>query len=84
MTTKTWKFTVSGRGAFPLDMLRYDQATVVDGTLDEIGASFENRNEAAQWMRRYTVNLRSYSYSGPTTARWNSFGWLVTDIEKER
>lgn len=67
---KNWcKFTVEGRGYFPLDMLRYDAcypATSEDAT-----------NLAAKDFRK--VTLISTIIAEPTAGRWQSFGWQVTD-----
>ena len=64
--TVTW-FTVVGRGEFPLDMLRYDQAwPVADGSF------------ASHTGRRF-VRMGCVQRGGPTIARWASFGWTVVD-----
>jgi hypothetical protein len=58
---------VSGRGQFPVDMLRYDQCVVIQpGSTDGLE------------MRK--VRLWRFSPQGkPATAsRWSSFGWTVT------
>lgn len=81
---KSVEFTVSGGGDFPLDMLRFDRAYPVDGTSaanierprDELGAPLQYAGS------QRTVRLRTEhaTYSAPTTARWASFGWVVTEI----
>lgn len=61
-------FTVAGRGAFPLDMLRYDccwpmtgdDVTNLDGTIE-----------------RREITLVSATPNSPTRGRWSSFGWPV-------
>lgn len=66
-----YKFTVSGRGTFPFDMLRYDccyphspqDVTKLDG----------------RGLRE--VTLIAAKPVGPTNRRWNSFGWDVVSEE---
>lgn len=62
-------FTVRGRGEFPWDMLRSDEAfpvTYEDGW--RMAHCRENHRE---------VSLRTHRRGGPTEARWASFGWTV-------
>ena len=66
------RFKVTGRGNFPLDMLRYDECYPV----------FESdiplmRGNATTPTR--TVALWTNKKVGPTEARWESFGWSVRD-----
>jgi hypothetical protein len=63
-------FTVSGRGAFPLDMLRYDSCW--PNSEADTSAIDEPRE-------RRKVTLRTYSNYSPTIDRWESFGWRVDD-----
>jgi hypothetical protein len=60
------KFKVSGRGPFPFDMLRYDEAWPVE-TMDALKLAAFDRREITLLANRE-----------PTVARWESFGWLVT------
>lgn len=67
---KLWEFTVTGRGQFAVDMLRYDQcwpATESDSSRLDDGPrpSRETRTVVMRGMRR------------PTIDRWKSFGWAV-------
>ena len=62
-------------------MLRYDSAVPRDGAAVEVIARSPDRVGP---RTTDTVRLRSYNPAGPTIGRWNSFGWLVLDIEKER
>jgi hypothetical protein len=64
------KFTVSGRGLFPLDMLRYDCC---------YPASPQDVNSMDGRARR-EVTLVAANPVAPTTGRWASFGW---DVIKE-
>lgn len=59
------RYRVSGRGPFPFDMLRYDQAWP-ENTLDAHRmAAMDRRTLLMQSDRR------------PTVERWASFGWTV-------
>jgi hypothetical protein len=68
---KSWKFTVEGGSAFPMDMLRYDACYPTDG--DSVSAMQEILG-----VRK--VTLRSH-IQPPTDGRWRSFGWYVRDTE---
>jgi hypothetical protein len=66
--------TVTGMTPFPIDMLRYDAcwpASSVDS--GKIDASIKRAN-AEPLEISLTV---AAGYSGPTVARWASFGWSV-------
>ena len=65
---KTIVFEVSGKGNFPLDMLRYDQCWPrspedVSRILDQV----------CNGTKKVSINLTSYSQ--PTVDRWKSFCW---------
>lgn len=63
---KMHRYTMTGSGEFPLDMLRYDRAfpdTQADVKILEAGRA----------PRRVTL----VSYRWPTTERWRSFGWSL-------
>jgi len=68
------EFKVEGCGRFPLDMLRYDAAWPMRG---EDVARIESPPEK---LKRYSVALLTAVNCTPTTARWNSFGWRVTEV----
>lgn len=67
-----------GSGQFPLDMLRYDccfpasqnDVATISKTLHRPG------NELHTVTLRY---VREYKPNGPTDARWESFGWHVSN-----
>lgn len=70
-------FTVTGRGRFPMDMLRYDHC-------------FPDSSEDAAKITRCLeapdaeeVSIKLISYFGhpnkPTVQRWRSFSWNVTN-----
>ena len=73
--TKLHQFTVEGTGAFPVDMLRYDQCWPTTEAHDThaVANSFNERNIGAPW--RITLT----GINPATVARWASFGWNVVD-----
>jgi hypothetical protein len=69
---KIYNYYVTGKGDFPLDMLRYDAcwpATTTDTLKMEFGTH-------ADGFRR-TRSVQVCSYREPTIDRWLSFGWSV-------
>jgi len=73
------RYTVTGKGIFPTDMLRHDCAFPADTTSGFMLLSRDPR----------TVTLRASVLAGNkdlavtraiTAARWASFGWSVSDI----
>lgn len=80
------EYTVTGRGRFPLDMLRYDASfpsksesvAAIEYSLAEPHGSdvgFEVR------LQRWTdQNKRDAVRLGITEGRWRSFGWYVSDV----
>jgi hypothetical protein len=75
------QFTVEGRGAFPVDMLRYDCCFP-----DDQGSAMRIQIGARQGDS-YSVKLSIFARTkavAPTTARWQSFGWRVTEIGTPR
>lgn len=71
-------YEVYGHGYFPVDMLRYDEASIEDDWEKETfrkgydGLSKEDREKMK--------NIRRVIMKGkhpPTIGRWNSFGWGV-------
>jgi hypothetical protein len=82
--TKTYIWSVNGRGAFPLDMLRFDAcypATSAD--VDAIQRSLDPLERREAGSKGFSVTLRS-QIAGAEEARWNSFGWRVSDKREER
>lgn len=63
-------YAVSGRGTFPEDMLRYDNAFILSPVLDNSEASVLGSRQPR------TFNIRGL---GCTPERWRSFGWTVHD-----
>lgn len=77
---KTYQFTVTGRGAFPLDMLRYDCCYPAH---PEDVAAMDYDNTTREGIRaQRTVKLRGLGM--PEMSRWNSFGWSVSDTKEVR
>lgn len=76
MPKKTeWVYEVTGRGDFPIDMLRYDRAfpaTEEDSYKIKYTFGTPSKNEP-------TIKLKS-NLRGPTTARWASFGWYAVEL----
>lgn len=62
-----YEYQVKGHGSFPIDMLRYDSAWPAKQEEIHLLDSMH--------LKSRIVTLRSYSE--PTPARWNSFGWSV-------
>lgn len=65
------RFTVRGAGEFPFDMLRYDMCWPA------------SPDDVAQMMStgRRTVTLHTPVTTSPTTGRWDSFLWQVTEVD---
>jgi len=91
MPTAVNTFTVSGRGPFPLDMLRYDSAWPVN-TVDAetIARSFDpvvtNSISDADMAdlthgKRWSIKLHTADRHAPTRARWDSFNVRVGEPE---
>ena len=59
-----FEYVVTGRGEFPLDMLRYDACWPAS-------SSDVAKMEAVREPRSIVMA----SYNAPTTGRWLSFGW---------
>lgn len=69
-------WTVTGAGAFPDDMLRYDQCSVIPSDVEVA----EGTTAAWGHLRDWSLPLRTVTCVGPrkpTGARWASFGWTV-------
>ena len=69
-------YTVTGRGQFPIDMLRYDCAWPLTG---DDAAHITESFGADVGIRRWTVTLESDMPrpAYPCIARWTSFGCQV-------
>lgn len=68
---KTYAYTVTGKGRFPIDMLRYDLAHPAHES-DSVSIAVSMAD--GPW-RDHVVNL--LGFKPPTPARWDSFGWTL-------
>lgn len=83
-------FEVTGRGPFPFDMLRHDCCWPASGLDVKVMTSrtFEPTCVGTvvremESRRSVTLQLADYGWgdlSGPTAARWASFGWTCEII----
>lgn len=62
-----YKYEVQGMGQFPDDMLRYDQAKII---------GIETNHDTKRKVYTILGNVT------PTTGRWNSFLWSVSNVKK--
>lgn len=69
---KRYRYTVYGRGYFPFDMLRYDQAWP---QYEEDATKFAPYRENSEIREIRLVGLNN-----PTIGRWISFGWNVKEV----
>lgn len=73
----SWSYQVTGRGRFPVDMLRYD------GAFPHQSGDARKIEQSLDWHRPgtevYTIRLRSHTQT-PTVERWRTFGWTVEPI----
>ena len=70
------EFNVSGRGAFPYDMLRYDRCWPAQ----EVESSKLGSWPRSASQEPLVIKLKRYVTSKsqqPTFGRWSSFGWIV-------
>lgn len=66
-----FEFTVEGRGAFPLDMLRYDSCH--PRSSDDV-AGLDSPDRGERKVTLLHIGPREWHPTGP---RWSSFGWVV-------
>jgi len=79
-TTYLHFFTVEGTNVFPVDMLRYDSCwPVTSEDAVQIGSAI--RRDHFGTNPRRSIRLMTENHE-PTTKRWASFGWTVTNYEK--
>lgn len=67
------RFTVNGRGVFPIDMLRHDRCWPLDNY-----AAVTDYNREPQTVTLFTDSVRTI-----TPGRWRSFGWTVMGIDAD-
>ena len=73
-------FKVTGRGHFPLDMLRYDVCH--PQRQDDVSLLDESHRDPKFFTEVWTIELARYGLTKEdagrvTTERWRSFGWSV-------
>lgn len=68
-----YEYYVTGRGAFPFDMLRFDSCWPATG---EDAQKMLDGNDVFANLGQ-TVSIKMHSYKEPTTDRWSSFVWSV-------
>lgn len=69
------EFQVSGRGDFPVDMLRYDTCWPRH---EHDAAIIESSARRGNALREHTIALKGLR--PPTEGRWSSFGWKVDSV----
>lgn len=76
-------YTVTGRGEFPIDMLRYDDSRAADRVAQDI--IDEHADPLADSTKEVTVHLVIPFAEGrlPSAERWRSFQWSVVGLEEE-
>lgn len=68
-----FRYSVTGRGTFPLDMLRFDCCW--PRYQQDTGMLFESLTE----KDRNTRTIHLVGMRGPSIGRWQSFGWQCTE-----
>jgi hypothetical protein len=74
-----YRYVVSGFGAFPIDMFRYDQAWPAR---EEDAGRIHHTSDRSEFSTPYVIQVRGNVR--PTIGRWSSFGWRVVSIEEVR
>lgn len=72
---KTYMFSVSGAGSFPLDMLRYD-CCFPNSPDDAANMHAKIRGNRTVTLIRNAATVADAM--NVTEGRWASFGWIVT------
>lgn len=73
-----YEFIVSGQGAFPFDMLRYDAAYPA-GAEGVAAISMVSGAHGVRVIGDINVRLATM-VRPPCEVRWASFGWKVSDV----
>lgn len=78
------RFTVTGTGEFPFDMLRYDGCYPRhESEARRLGSSYA-RGNLPEGRRVFELESRGRpNHWEPTAARWQSFGWTVDQMSVE-
>ena len=74
------RFTVEGRGEFPLDMLRYDRCFPRTGEDAEMMLTPPDHLRSPRQVTLVAL-ARENRYWQPTEGRWLSFRWAVVDVQ---
>lgn len=79
---KLWKFKVSGKGRFPVDMLRYDNCWPIES--EDATKILDQKTDRTLGIGRPQRSIELYTHrkGGPTIDRWKSFGWNCWIIQK--
>jgi hypothetical protein len=73
--TYLYRYSVTGTGSFPFDMLRYDASWPASQEDASILHAGHPRPSGPGRPKPYTLTLHSHKL--PTEGRWRSFGWHV-------
>lgn len=73
-----YTFKATGKGDFPVDMLRYDRCTPKG---QEDAFQLTRAMHGGPWAEQ-TVTLMGYHE--PTADRWASFGWTISEPTSEK
>ena len=83
MKQRTIQFTVEGRGAFPVDMLRYDSCWPAGpDDADRIGYA-PDADRRTVTLKRVTDASKHAMHLVVTADRWRSFGWAVVVLPSD-
>ena len=78
----TIRYTVTGKGHFPLDMLRHDRACPFS-TFDSESMYYTFFPGSSRDVKSIELVCTGERYTNrPTVARWKSFGWTVSDVQE--
>jgi hypothetical protein len=78
---KHYKFKVTGTGTFPIDMLRYDRC--FPHTAEDVGRIIADPYDLNTLKKKREVEMLmpvEDKTRMPTSPRWESFGWTVSDV----
>ena len=70
-----YEYWVTGRGEFPIDMLRHDCAWPADN--GELINRYHYENDIEKRRQPRAIKMRSHQK--PEVDRWRSFGWTVSE-----
>jgi hypothetical protein len=75
-----YRYSVTGTGHFPMDMLRYDAAW--PSNTDDCFGITDAFNEREPGTRSKPRTVKLVSIRKPTIGRWSSFLWSVSDVQE--